>query len=73
MKQRGERQKAGEADGSGRRPSTPKLSDLGVTKTQASRRPVIESAALKQRARPGGLWITRPGGLCITMVASAAI
>jgi hypothetical protein len=37
MAKNGKRQKAGEADGSGRRPSTPKLSDLGVTKTQSSR------------------------------------
>jgi protein gp37 len=43
MKERGERQKAGEAggrskiDSSGRRPSIPKLSDLGINKTQSSR------------------------------------
>jgi N6-adenosine-specific RNA methylase IME4 len=37
MARNGKRQKAGEADGSGRRPSTPKLSDLKVTKSQSSR------------------------------------
>jgi DNA N-6-adenine-methyltransferase (Dam) len=41
MAERGERQKAGDAgvhpDGSKKRPSAPKLSDLGVTKTQSSR------------------------------------
>jgi hypothetical protein len=37
MKARGERQKAGEADGRKRQPSTPKLSDLGINKTQSSR------------------------------------
>ena len=37
MKNRGERQKAGDSDGSKRRPTTPKLSDIGVTKTQSSR------------------------------------
>jgi hypothetical protein len=37
MAERGQRQKPGEADGSGRRPSTPTLSDLGVSKSQSSR------------------------------------
>jgi hypothetical protein len=41
MKDRGERQKSGDAganlDGSKKRPSVPKLSDLGVSKTQSSR------------------------------------
>jgi N6-adenosine-specific RNA methylase IME4 len=41
MAERGQRQKSGDAganpDGSKKRPSAPKLSDLGVTKTQSSR------------------------------------
>lgn len=39
MANRGERARSGEADGSGRQPSAPKLSDLGITKTQSSRWP----------------------------------
>jgi len=37
MAERGERAKSGEADGSGRTPSVPRLTDLGVTKTESSR------------------------------------
>jgi N6-adenosine-specific RNA methylase IME4 len=37
MAERKERAKAGDADGSTRRPSVPKLSDLGINKTQSSR------------------------------------
>jgi N6-adenosine-specific RNA methylase IME4 len=37
MAERGERQKAGEADGRARRPSTPTLSDLGISRSQSSR------------------------------------
>jgi len=37
MAQKGERQKAGDADGGRAKPSVPKLSDLGVSKTQSSR------------------------------------
>jgi hypothetical protein len=37
MAKRGERQKAGDADGRRPQPSVPKLADLGVSKTQSSR------------------------------------
>lgn len=37
MREQGERAKPGEADGSGRRPSTPKLADLRINKSQSSR------------------------------------